>query len=155
MGGRLLKIVFGNEKKSPERSWSERTCVVLSIFAMTSMTWSCSLLGLLEGLSCRICNSVTWWTSLLRDQHVTHLLSQQRQTLYQLLAGKGQMTEGKGNCLPLPVIRIFIQSHIFPTCFMILLFHERNGSIGRVGSCPGRRSSKGLGHIQSRLWGEC
>lgn len=105
-------------EKSPVRTWSERTCILLRIFAMTSMTGSCSQLGLLEGLSCRKCNSVSCWPSQLRNQRVTLLLSQQRWTLCELLAGKGLMREGKGS-LPLPVICIFIQFCIFPTCFMI------------------------------------
>lgn len=154
------------------RTWSERTCVLLCIFAMTSMIWSCSQLSLLEGLSCRKCNSVSCWPSQLRDQHVTHLLSQQRWTHRELLAGKGLMGGGEcgwddtRHCLPLPVIQIFIRCHIFLTCFMIpsvvpqtavcggKWWHWR-GVVMKSVYYPGRRSSKSQGRSQSRLWGEC
>lgn len=137
----------------------------IAMYFCKNLTGSCSPLGFLQGLSCRKCNSVSCWPSWLRDQHVTHLLSHQRWCLCELLAGKGLMREGKGNCLPLPVIWIFIQSCIFPTCFMIpsvvpqtavgreKQWHWRGGVMKPV-YCPGRRSSKGQDHIQSRLWGE-
>jgi len=93
------------------------TCALLRIFAISSMMGSCSQLGLLEGVSCRKCNSVSCWPSWLRDQHGTRLLSQQRWTLCELLARKGLTRGGKRKLSTIACNMVFYSVLYFSSLF--------------------------------------